>query len=50
MFNFNSKYKEVFNKLKNRLISTLIIHYYNFNKDTILETNISNGVILEVLL
>jgi hypothetical protein len=50
MFNFNNKYKEAFDKLKNRLISTLIIYYYNFSKDMILETNISNRVILGVLL
>jgi hypothetical protein len=50
MFNFNSKCKEAFDELKNRLIFTLIIHYYNFSKDTMLETNASNRVILRVLL
>jgi hypothetical protein len=50
IFNFDSKCKEAFDKLKNRLTSTLIIHYYNFSKDTMLETNTSNRVILRVLL
>jgi hypothetical protein len=50
IFNFNSKCKEAFDELKNHLISTLIIHYYNFSKDTMLETNTSNRVILGVLL
>jgi hypothetical protein len=49
MFNFDSKCKEVFDELKNRLTSTLIIHYYNFGKDTMLETNAFNGVVLGVL-
>jgi hypothetical protein len=49
MFNFDNKCKEAFDELKNRLTSTLIIHYYNFSKDTILETNTSNRVILGVL-
>jgi hypothetical protein len=50
MFNFDSKCKEAFDELKNRLTSTLIIHHYDFSKDTMLETNASNGVILGVLL
>jgi hypothetical protein len=49
MFNFDNKCKEAFDELKNRLTSTLIIHYYNFSKDTMLETNTSNGVISGVL-
>jgi hypothetical protein len=50
IFNFDSKCKEAFDELKNRLISTLIIHHYDFGKDTMLETNTSNGVVLGVLL
>jgi hypothetical protein len=50
MFNFDSKCKEAFDELKNCLTSTLIIHYYNFSKDTMLETNAFNGVVLGVLL
>jgi hypothetical protein len=49
MFNFNSKCKEAFDELKNRLTSTLIIHHYNFSKDTMLETNASDGVVSGVL-
>jgi transposase InsO family protein len=49
MFNFDSKCKEAFDELKNRLTSTPIIHHYDFGKDTMLETDASDGVVSGVL-
>jgi len=49
-FTFDNKYIEAFKELKNRLISSLILRYYNLDFKLILETNTSDGVVVGVLL
>ena len=49
-FIFNNKYIKIFKELKNRLISSLILYFYNLNFKLILEIDISNGVVAGVLL
>jgi len=49
-FIFNNKYIKTFKKLKNRLISSLILYYYNLDFKLMLEMDISNGVVAGVLL
>ena len=48
-FAFNSNCKKAFKKLKNQLISSLILRYYNLDFKLILKTNTSNGVIAKIL-
>jgi len=49
-FIFNNNYIEAFKELKNQLISSLILHYYNLDLELMLETDISNRVVAGVLL
>jgi RNase H-like domain found in reverse transcriptase len=49
-FIFNNNYIEAFRELKDRLISSLILYYYNPDLKLILETDTSNRVIAGVLL
>jgi len=49
-FIFNNNYIEAFKELKNQLISSLILYYYNLDIKLILETDTSNRVVAEVLL
>jgi len=41
---------EAFKEIKDRLISSLILHYYNLDLKLMLETDASNGVVVGVLL
>jgi len=50
LFIFDDKYIKAFKKLKNRLISFLILYYYNLDFKLMLEINTSNKVIAGVLL
>jgi len=45
-FTFNNKYIKAFKELKNRLISFLILYYYNLNLKLMLEMDISNRVVV----
>ena len=47
---FNNNYIEAFKKLKNWLISSLILYYYNVDLELMLKTDAFNGVIAEILL
>jgi sporulation-control protein spo0M len=49
-FIFNNNYIEAFGELKDRLISSLIIRYYNLDLKLILETDASDRVVVGVLL
>jgi RNase H-like domain found in reverse transcriptase len=49
-FIFNNNYIEAFGELKDRLISSLILRYYNLDLKLILETDASDRVIAGVLL
>jgi len=49
-FIFNNNYIKAFKELKNQLISSLILYYYNLDLELMLETDISNGVVAGVLL
>jgi len=49
-FIFDDKYIKAFKELKNRLISSLILYYYNLDLKLILEINASDGVIAGVFL
>jgi len=49
-FIFNNNYIEAFGELKDRLISSLILCYYNLDLKLMLETDASNRVIAGVLL
>jgi hypothetical protein len=49
-FMFNNDYIEAFRELKDRLISSLILRYYNLDLELMLETDASNRVIAGVLL
>jgi len=48
-FIFNNNYIEAFKELKDRLISSLILYYYNPDLKLMLETDASNGVVVGVL-
>jgi len=49
-FIFNNNYIEAFRELKDRLISSLILYYYNLDLKLMLETDASNKVIAGILL
>jgi len=49
-FIFGNNYIKAFKELKNRLISSLIFYYYNLDVELILETDISNRIVVGVLL
>jgi RNase H-like domain found in reverse transcriptase len=49
-FIFNNDYIEAFRELKDWLISSLILRYYNPDLKSMLETDASDGVIAGVLL
>jgi len=49
-FIFNNKYIKAFKELKNRLISSLILYYYNLDFKLMLKMDTSNGVVVEVFL
>jgi len=49
-FVFNNNYIEAFRELKDRLISSLILRYYNPDLKLMLETDASNRVIAGILL
>jgi len=49
-FTFNDKYIETFKELMNYLISSLILYYYNLYFKLMLEIDVSNGVVVGVLL
>ena len=49
-FIFNNDYIKTFEELKDRLISSLILRYYNPDLKLILEIDASNGVIAGILL
>jgi len=48
-FIFNNNYIKAFKELKDQLISSLILHYYNPDLKSILETDASNKVVAGVL-
>jgi hypothetical protein len=47
---YYNNYIEAFRELKDRLISFLILYYYNLDLKLILEIDTSNGVIAGILL
>jgi len=49
-FIFNNNYIEAFKELKNQLISSPILYYYNLDLELMLEMDISNRVVVGVLL
>jgi len=49
-FIFNNNYIKAFKELKDRLISSLILYYYDPDFKLILETDASNRVVAGVLL
>jgi hypothetical protein len=49
-FVFNNSYIEAFEEIKDLLISSLILYYYNLDLKLILETDASNRVIAGILL
>jgi len=49
-FIFNNNYIEAFKELKNQLISSLILRHYNPDLELMLEMDVSNGVVVGVLL
>jgi len=48
-FIFSNNCIEAFGELKDRLISSLILYYYNPDLKLMLETDASNGVVVGVL-
>jgi len=50
VFIFNNNYIKAFKELKDQLISSLILYYYNLNLELILETDASNKIVVGVLL
>jgi len=50
LFIFNNKYIKAFKELKNRLISSLVLYYYNLDFKLMLEINASNRVVAGVFL
>jgi len=49
-FIFNNKYIKAFKELKNRLISSLVLYYYNLDLKLILEIDAFNRVVARVFL
>jgi len=49
-FVFNNDYMEAFGELKDRLISSLILRYYDLDLELMLETDASDGVVAGILL
>ena len=49
-FVFNSNCIEAFNELKDRLISSPVLYYYNLDLKLMLKTDASNGVVAGILL
>jgi len=49
-FIFNNSYIEAFKEIKNWLISSLILYYYNLDFKLMLETDASNRVVAGILL
>jgi len=49
-FIFNNNYIKAFKELKDQLISSLILRYYNLDLKLMLETDASNKVVVGVLL
>ena len=49
-FIFNNSYIEAFKEIKDWLISSLVLYYYNLDLKLILETDASNRVIAGILL
>jgi len=49
-FIFNNNYIEAFKEIKDRLISSLVLYYYNLNLKLMLEIDASNRVIAGILL
>ena len=49
-FDFNSNYIEAFNKLKDWLIFSPILYYYNLDLKLMLEMDTSNRVVTGILL
>ena len=49
-FIFNNNYIEAFKELKDQLISSLILRYYNLDLKLMLEMDASNRVVVGVLL
>jgi RNase H-like domain found in reverse transcriptase len=49
-FIFNNSYIEAFKEIKDRLISSLILYYYNLDLKLILEIDASNRVVVGILL
>jgi len=50
LFIFNNKYIKAFKELKNQLISSLVLHYYDLDFKLMLEMDASDGVVVEILL
>jgi len=48
-FTFDNKYIKAFKELKNRLISSLILHHYDLDLKLMLEIDAFNGVVVGVL-
>jgi hypothetical protein len=48
-FNFDETCKDAFVELKQRLSNALLLRYYNFDLETRLETDASDGVIARIL-
>jgi len=49
-FIFNNSYIEAFKEIKDRLISSLILYYYNPDLKLMLEMDASNRVVAGILL
>ena len=49
-FIFNNSYIEAFKEIKNRLISSLVLYYYNPDLKLMLEMDVSNRVVAGILL
>jgi len=49
-FIFNNSYIKAFKEIKDRLIFSLILYYYNLDLKLMLETDASNKVIVGILL
>ena len=49
-FIFDNNYIKAFKELKDQLISSLILYYYNLDLKLMLETDASNRVVVGVLL
>ena len=50
LFIFNDSYIKAFKELKDRLISSLILYYYNLDFKLILKMDAFNRVVVEVFL